>query len=128
MEELLRSAASPSDHGSPKAAGTVQVLSDQSFDTFINTNEVSFVDFWAPWCGPCRMVSPVVEQLARDYAGRVAFGKLNVDENPVISTRYNVMSIPTLLIFRKGRNVDSIIGAQSRSAIAARINRHIQSR
>ena len=103
----------------------VTVLTDTTFRPFVQGNSVSLVDFWAPWCGPCRMVSPVVEQLAVEYDGRVAFGKLNVDENPGTSAQFNIMGIPTLLIFRKGRNVDSIVGAQSRGAIAARLNRAI---
>ncbi len=69
------------------------------------------VDFWAPWCGPCRMVGPVVEELATEYAGRVKFVKLNTDENMEVSARYGIQSIPTLAIFRNGKVVDGVLGA-----------------
>jgi thioredoxin 1 len=68
------------------------------------------VDFWAPWCGPCRMVSPVVEELAEEYDGRVSFGKVNVDENPKIASQYGIMSIPTLILFKDGKPVSNIVG------------------
>ncbi len=68
------------------------------------------VDFWAPWCGPCRMVTPVVEQLAEEYDGKVSFVEVNVDNNPRIASRYGIMSIPTLMLFKEGQPVDTIIG------------------
>ena len=83
------------------------------------------VDFWAPWCGPCRMVAPVVEQLARDYAGRAVVGKLNVDENPRVGERYGIRSIPTLYIFKGGRVVDQIVGAQPADVLRQRLARHL---
>ncbi len=79
------------------------------------------VDFWAAWCGPCRTVAPIVEQLAKEYSGRVAFGKLNVDENPLTSGEFQVQSIPTLLIFREGEPVDGIIGAMPKHHIESKI-------
>jgi len=79
------------------------------------------VDFWAAWCGPCRMVAPIVEQLAKEYSGRVAFGKLNVDENPLTSGEFQVQSIPTLLIFRDGQPVDGIIGAVPKYQIESKL-------
>ncbi len=126
MEELLGiSGASPTPGKAPHAAGGVTVLTDATFDSFVAGNGVSLVDFWAPWCGPCRMVSPVVEKLAGEYAGRIAFGKVNVDENPSTSSRFNIMGIPTLLIFRNGKPVDSIVGALPKAAIAQRLNRFV---
>jgi thioredoxin 1 len=68
------------------------------------------VDFWAPWCGPCRMVAPVVDELAEEYAGKVAFGKVNVDEHPQIASRYGIMGIPALLLFKGGKPVTNIVG------------------
>jgi len=68
------------------------------------------VDFWAPWCGPCRMVAPVVDELSDDYDGKVSFVKINVDDNPKIASQYGVMSIPTLMVFKEGKPVDTIIG------------------
>jgi len=83
------------------------------------------VDFWAAWCGPCRMVAPIIEQLAKEYAGRVAFGKLNVDENPLTSGEFEVQSIPTLLIFRNGEAVDGIVGAVPKYQIESKIKAHL---
>ncbi|MDR3704145.1 MAG: thioredoxin [Candidatus Sulfopaludibacter sp.] len=80
------------------------------------------IDMWAPWCGPCRYLAPVVEELAIELAGRVVVGKMNVDENPMTSGRFRIQSIPALLIFQGGREVDRIIGAQPKSEIL----RHVQ--
>ena len=83
------------------------------------------VDMWAPWCGPCRQVGPVVEQLAVELAGRMRVAKLNVDENPVTAERFRIQSIPALLMFKGGREVDRIIGAQQKSEILRRVQRII---
>ncbi len=101
------------------------VLSDGDFDNFASSYPVVLVDFWAEWCGPCRIVGPVVQQLSHDYAGRVAFGKLNVDENPATSGRFGITSIPTLLIFRKGKLADGIVGAVPRNVIEARLAKNL---
>src|SRR5205809_7890386 len=85
------------------------LLSDASFSSEISKYPLMVVDFWAAWCGPCRMVAPIIEQLAKEYAGRVAFGKLNVDENPLTSGEFEVQSILTLLIFRIGEAVDGFV-------------------
>ena len=81
------------------------------------------VDMWAPWCGPCRQVAPVVEQLATELVGRMRVAKLNVDENPVTSARFQIQSIPALLVFKGGREVDRIVGAQPKSEILRRVER-----
>ena len=81
------------------------------------------LDMWAPWCGPCRMVGPVVEELAKEMAGRVRVAKLNVDENPATAARFNVQSIPTLLVLKNGREVERIVGAQPKAAIVQRLER-----
>ena len=83
------------------------------------------LDLWAPWCGPCRMVAPAVEQLAAEMAGRLRVGKLNVDENPVTAARFQVRGIPALLVFKNGREIDRIIGAQPKSEIARRVQQLI---
>ena len=101
------------------------LLSDASFSSEISKYPLMVVDFWAAWCGPCRTVAPIIEQLAKEYAGRVAFGKLNVDENPLTSGEFEVQSIPTLLIFRNGEAVDGIVGAVPKYQIETRIKAHL---
>jgi thioredoxin 1 len=80
------------------------------------------VDFWAPWCGPCRMVAPIVEELAEEYDGKVNFVKLNTDDNPVIASRYSIRSIPTLLVFKGGEPVGQIIGFRPKSDLRRRLD------
>jgi thioredoxin 1 len=86
---------------------------------------LSMVDFWAVWCGPCRMVAPIVEQLADDYAGQVTVGKLDVDNNQRSAAQFNVRSIPTILFFKDGKVVDQVIGAVPRPALEAKIKQHL---
>jgi thioredoxin 1 len=103
---------------------TVQHISDTSFAAEIEQHEgVAVVDMWAPWCGPCRMVGPIVDELATEFAGKVKVTKMNVDENPATSMRFNVRSIPTLLFFRDGKVVDTIVGALPKTALAERFAR-----
>lgn len=103
--------ASAADVGAGPAARPITVT-DATFDQLIRTSRVPvLIDFWAPWCGPCKMIAPTVEALAREFAGRALVGKLNVDENPQVAGRFGIMSIPTLLIFKNGRVVDQIVGA-----------------
>jgi len=100
-------------------------LTDVTFKKAIQNHSLVVVDCWAPWCGPCRFLSPIIEEIARDYAGRIFFGKLNVDENPRVAMQYGIMSIPTLLIFKNGRLVDQIIGAMPRRMLEPRITRYL---
>jgi thioredoxin 1 len=104
-----------------KYDGKPIILSDATFSSEISKYPLMVVDFWAAWCGPCRLVAPIVEQLAKEYSGRVAFGKLNVDENPLTSSEFQVQSIPTLLIFRDGEPVDGIIGAAPKYQIESKL-------
>jgi thioredoxin 1 len=108
-----------------KNDGRPIILSDASFSSEISKHPLLVVDFWAAWCGPCRLVAPIIEQLAKEYSGRVAFGKLNVDENPLTSQEFEVESIPTLLIFRDGEAVDGIIGAVPKHQLEAKIKSHL---
>jgi len=98
-------------------------VSDQSFENeVIKSTLPVLIDLWAPWCGPCRMVAPVVEGLAEKYNGRVKFCRLNVDENPQTAAKYRVMSIPTLMFFKNGQAVDTVIGAVPERALQPKID------
>jgi thioredoxin 1 len=101
-------------------------LTDRNFQEVINGDQPVLVDFWAEWCGPCRMVGPSVEQLAQEFAGRAVVAKLNIDENPQTPRRFNIMSIPTLYIFKKGQVVDQIVGAQPLPALRQWLARHVK--
>jgi thioredoxin 1 len=102
---------------------------DFTDDNFVTEVEggtgVTVVDFWAPWCGPCRFVAPVIEQLAHEYRGRVRVGKVNVDENPQISARYGIRSIPTIGIFRGGEPVDAVIGAVPLATLRSAVEKQL---
>jgi thioredoxin 2 len=104
--------------------GRPVTVTDASFATEVERSPLPvLLDLWAPWCGPCRMVAPVVEELAKEMAGRVRVGKLNVDENPATAGRFRVQSIPTLLVLKGGQEVDRIVGAQPKTEIARRLQR-----
>lgn len=104
----------------------VVTVTDRSFDEdVLGAKTPVLVDFWAPWCGPCRAVAPVVEALAEEFAGRGQVAKLNVDENPAAAARYGIASLPTLLVFKGGRVVDQIIGAASPLRIGDRFEAHL---
>jgi thioredoxin 1 len=100
-------------------------VTDATFEETVQNHSLVIVDCWATWCGPCHMVAPIIEELARDYAGKVVFGKLDVDKNPATAMRYQIMSIPTLLVFNHGKLVDKIIGASPRQILEAQITRHL---
>jgi thioredoxin 2 len=98
------------------------LITDNTFgDEVISHHGGVLIDCWAPWCGPCRIISPLVEQLASEYAGKLKVGKLNVDENPLIASQYSIQSIPTLLLFKDGRLVDRLVGALPRPEIERRL-------
>ena len=109
--------------GTPLDAAPFPVT-DASFAAEVERSPLPvLVDAWAPWCGPCRMIAPAIDELARELSGRVRFGKLNVDENPLTAARYDLRSIPTLLVFDGGREVDRIVGLQPKAEIARRLER-----
>ena len=101
------------------------ILTDGNFDSTVKSTSLLVVDFWAPWCGPCRMVGPVIEQLTSEYSGKVAFGKLNVDDNQMVARSFGVMSIPTIIVFQRGQEVERIVGAYPKTHIEAIFKKHM---
>lgn len=91
----------------------------------INSKEPVLVDFWAPWCGPCRMVAPVIEEIAKEYGDKIQVGKVNVDESPELAAEYAVMSIPSIILFVEGAPVSKLVGFQQKKEIVAEINKNI---
>ncbi len=111
--------------GSREVLTTPIRLTDTNFMDAVNKYSLLVVDFWAVWCGPCRIVSPTIEQLATELAGKVVFGKLNVDENLITANTFGIQSIPTIAIFKNGRNIDGFVGVVSKSQMQNRILSHI---
>jgi thioredoxin 1 len=105
--------------------GAVVEVTDATFDKMVQDEAVLVVDCWAPWCGPCRMVAPVIEELAKDFAGKVTFAKLNVDQNQAISMRYRIQSIPTMLFFKNGKMVDQKLGAMPKAMLQPIVEKHL---
>jgi thioredoxin 1 len=104
----------------------VYELTDADFSAEVENGEgLVVVDFWAPWCGPCRFVAPVIEQLAEEYAGRVRFAKVNVDDSPATAGRYGIRSIPTIALFRDGEAVDGVVGAVPKQQLEQLVQKHL---
>ncbi|MFN3921637.1 MAG: thioredoxin [Caldimicrobium sp.] len=101
-----------------------QVITDQDFEKEVLQSTIPvLVDFWAAWCGPCRAIAPVIEELAEEYAGKVKICKLNVDENPITPGKYGIRAIPTLIIFKDGQAVETIVGAVSKATLVNALNK-----
>jgi thioredoxin 1 len=116
MRELLRKAEAPS--------GPL-MISDANFDETIKKNRLVVVDCWAEWCGPCRMISPVIDQLAKEYAKKVLFAKLDVDNNPVTAAKFGIMSIPTLLMIKDATLAEGIVGAVPKNHIEVILRKYL---
>lgn len=102
-------------------------LTDANFDgEVLQADQPVLVDFWAPWCGPCRMVGPIIEELAGLYAGKVKVGKLNTDNNPVVASKYGIRSIPTILLLKDGQVVGNLLGAMPKAEFQKMIDPHLQ--
>lgn len=100
-------------------------LTNENFENeVINSNKTVLVDFWASWCGPCKMIAPVLLEIADEYEGKVVVGKVNVDEQPALASRFGIMSIPTLLLFREGKIVQSMVGYHTKSDIAEMLDKY----
>lgn len=103
------------------AEGILEVTTDTWEKEVLNSGGLVMIDFWAVWCGPCRMIAPTVEELAKEYAGKVKVVKLNTDENPEIAARYKVMGIPTLMFFKSGQKMDQIVGAVPKAQLKSKL-------
>lgn len=105
--------------------GEAIVVTDANFDQTLAGYPLVLVDFWAEWCAPCRMIAPILEELAREYEGKLVVAKLDVDENPKTAMRYRVMSIPTVILFKNGQPVEVLVGAQPKRNFEAKIQKHL---
>jgi len=122
--QLMKKAAETQEKEESTLSRPIEVT-DASFKGIIQNNSLVVVDCWAPWCAPCQIVAPVVEELARDYAGRILFGKLNVDENIEVAMQYQIMGIPTLLVFKDGKLIDRVVGAMPREMLERKITPYL---
>ena len=106
---------------------SVVKITSGNFDAeVVKSNLPTLIDFWAEWCGPCRMIGPIVEEIAKDLSGKLKVGKVNVDENQELAYKFNVMSIPALLIFRDGKVIEQFVGAMPKEQLLAKINPHLK--
>ncbi|MFO7825155.1 MAG: thioredoxin [Cyclobacterium sp.] len=112
------------NHNYNKMAKAIEIT-DTNFDEIIKSEQPVLMDFWAEWCGPCKMIGPIVEELAADYEGKATITKLDVDSNPDIASKFGIRSIPTLLIFKGGKVVDKVIGAVPKSVLADKLEAQI---
>jgi thioredoxin 1 len=122
MEDIM--ADSSKSNGWPDAPVEV---GDSNFNDFVDKYPIAVIDCWTPWCGPCRMIAPVIEELSQEMTGQVAFGKLNTDENQGTARNFNIYAIPTLLVFKGGQMVDQIVGALPKEQLKQRLDKYVSS-
>lgn len=121
----------PSERGAPHCGNCGKVLpwlvnaTDETFDVEARAAPAVVVDLWAPWCGPCRIVAPILEDLSKEYAGRLKVVKVNVDDNPATAQRFQAFSIPTMVVLKDGQVVDRMVGAMAKSALSTRLTPHL---
>lgn len=101
------------------------VITDDTVDSAASQYPIFILDCWAQWCGPCRMLGPIIEELARDFSGKIVFGKLNVDENMQTSNKHNISAIPTMLVFKNGKLVDKLVGAYPKATLTAKMQKYL---
>lgn len=107
-------------------AGSVQTFTDANFQTeVLQSDKPVLVDFWAPWCGPCKMLAPTIDTLATEYSGRIQVGKMNTDDNPQTASSYNISAIPTVLLFKGGQIVDKFVGVVGKDKLAKSLDSHL---
>jgi thioredoxin 1 len=123
LEELKRGLGGQQEKPAPAPAARVMVLDERQFARAVRDHPFLVVDLWAPWCGPCRMVGPVIEELAGEFAGRISFAKLNTDENQRLAMTYGITAIPTIMLFLQGKLVEKVVGAYPKPLLRDRILR-----
>ncbi len=121
LEELKKQYLNGGKNMGENLPDTPLTITDTDIDKAVKKYGIIVVDCWAPWCGPCRMVTPVIEELAKEMHGKIVFGKLNVDENPLASAKHHIMSIPTLLVFKNGNLVDRLVGAYPKEELKKKL-------
>ncbi|MEM1515110.1 MAG: thioredoxin [Candidatus Bathyarchaeia archaeon] len=122
IEELMRMF----EEKSSSVSKPIEVT-DFNFNETIRRNRLVVIDCWAPWCAPCRMMTPIIDELAREYSGKILFGKLNVNENQKTSVEYQIMSIPTFLVFKDGYLIEKIVGAMPKKALEQKLVKYLES-
>ena len=125
LREIMKRMSSKVDDSNSDWPSAPIELNDVTFNELISKYPLVVVDCWAEWCGPCHMVAPVVQELARDYKGKIVFGKLNVDYNSRTAQQYNIMGIPTLLVFKNGQLANQIVGAMPRNSLEPQITQYL---
>lgn len=125
MEKMMSEMNKPGEEPEVQLPDKPVVINDGSIDSAVGQYPLFILDCWAEWCGPCRMVGPVIEQLAKEMKGSVVFGKLNVDENMKTANKYRISAIPTMLVFKNGKLIDKIVGAYPKAALASKIQKYL---